>query len=143
MSKAVVAVVAVIICASSIACRAGGLVYTPINPAFGGNPNNGIFLLNEAAAQNNKTNPNALSPGSGFQQLSPLQQFNQALQSAILNRIASAVTGGVVDANGHLIPGTIQTTSFTITIVDIGNGMVRITTIDKATGQSTQFEVSQ
>ena len=128
--------------AFSVACRAGGLVYTPINPAFGGNPNNGVFLLNEAAAQNSKTNPNATSP-NGFQQLSPLQQFNQSLQSAILNRIASAITGGVVDSNGKLIPGTIQTTSFTITILDLGNGMVQITTIDKATGQSTQFQVSQ
>lgn len=132
----------VFVCASSVPCVAGDLVYTPINPAFGGNPNNGVFLLNEAAAQNNKTNPNAVSP-TGFQQLSPLQQFNQSLQSAILNRIASAITGGVVDANGKLIPGTIQTSSFTITIVDLGNGLVQITTIDKATGQSTQFQVSQ
>jgi curli production assembly/transport component CsgF len=129
-------------CVSGVSCWAGGLVYTPINPAFGGNPNNGVFLLNEAAAQNNKTNPNAVSPSS-FQQLTPLQQFNQSLQSAILNRIASAVTGGVVDANGKLIPGIIQTTSFTISIVDLGNGMVQITTTDKATGQSTQFQVSQ
>jgi len=139
-SRAVVAVTLVF--AFSIACRAGGLVYTPINPAFGGNPNNGVFLLNEAAAQNNKTNPNASSP-TGFQQLTPLQQFNQSLQSAILNRVASAITGGVVDANGNLKPGIIQTTSFTITILDLGNGLIQITTIDKATGQSTQFQVSQ
>ncbi len=128
--------------ALSNACRAGGLVYTPMNPAFGGNPNNGVFLLNEAAAQNNKTNPKATSP-NGFQQLSPLQQFNQSLQSAILNRIASAITGGVVDASGNLIPGVIQTSAFTITIIDLHNGMVQITTTDKATGQSTQFQVSQ
>ena len=31
------------------------LVYTPINPSFGGNPLNGQFLLNEAQAQNNFT----------------------------------------------------------------------------------------
>jgi curli production assembly/transport component CsgF len=125
----------------SVACHAGGLVYTPINPAFGGNPNNGVFLLNEAAAQNGKTNPN--SSAAGFQQLSPLQQFNQSLQSAILNRVASAITGGVVDTSGRLIPGTIQTSAFTITILDLGNNMVQITTVDKATGQSTQFQVSQ
>ena len=126
----------------SVACQAGGLVYTPINPAFGGNPNNGVFLLNEASAQNGKTNPNATS-GANFQQLTPLQQFNQSLQSAILNRVASAITGGVVDTSGRLIPGTIQTSAFTITILDLGNNMVQITTVDKATGQSTQFQVSQ
>jgi curli production assembly/transport component CsgF len=139
-ARAVAAVALVF--AFSVACWAGGMVYTPINPAFGGNPNNGVFLLNEAAAQNNKTNPNALSPNA-FQQLTPLQQFNQSLQSAILNRIASAITGGVVDSNGKLIPGIIQTSSFTITIIDLHNGMVQITTTDKATGQSTQFQVSQ
>jgi curli production assembly/transport component CsgF len=133
--------VAAVACAFSIACQAGGLVYTPINPAFGGNPNNGVFLLNEAAAQNSKTNPNASA--AGFQQLTPLQQFNQSLQSAILNRVASAITGGVVDTSGRLIPGTIQTSAFTITILDLGNNMVQITTVDKATGQSTQFQVSQ
>jgi curli production assembly/transport component CsgF len=140
LSKAGAAVVLVL--ASSVSCWGGGLVYTPINPAFGGNPNNGVFLLNEAAAQNGKTNPNSVSPNA-FQQLSPLQQFNQSLQSAILNRVASAITGGVVDSSGRLIPGTIQTSAFTITIIDLGNNMVQITTIDKATGQSTQFQVSQ
>ena len=136
------AIAGFMLCASCASCWAGQLVFTPINPAFGGNPNNGVFLLNEAAAQNNKTNPN-LTTANGFKQLSPLEQFNQSLQSAILNRIASAITGGVVDAQGKLIPGTIQTSSFTITILDLGNGLIQITTIDKTTGQSTQFQVSQ
>jgi len=130
-------------CLCCVRGHAGQLVYTPVNPAFGGNPLNGTFLLNEAAAQNNKTNPNAAGVGAGFQQLTPLQQFNQSLQNAILNRIASAITGGVVDSSGKLIPGTVSTTDFIITIVQIGPNLVRITTTDKATGQSTQFDVSQ
>lgn len=134
----------VVLWVSCVPCLAGQLVYAPLNPAFGGNPLNGTFLLNEAAAQNSKTNPSAISPGgAGFQQLTPLQQFNQSLQSAILNRIASAITGGVVDSGGKLIAGTVSTTDFIITIVQIGPNLVRITTTDKASGQSTQFEVSQ
>ena len=127
--------------AASIAC-AGELVYTPINPAFGGNPLNGSFLLNEAQLQDNYKDPQATSAaarGLG----TPLEQFNQSLQRTILNRIASAVTGGIVDANGNLIPGTIQTTDFIIAIVDLGGGVLQITTTDKATGQSTSFQVSQ
>jgi curli production assembly/transport component CsgF len=31
---------------------AGNMVFQFVNPNFGGNPNNGAFLLNEAQAQN-------------------------------------------------------------------------------------------
>ena len=121
---------------------AGELVYTPINPAFGGNPLNGSFLLNEAQLEDNFKDPEA-SSAAARSLGTPLEQFNQSLQRTILNRIASAVTGSVVDANGNLIPGTIQTTDFTISIVDLGGGLLQITTTDKASGQSTSFQVSQ
>ena len=124
------------------AARAGNIVYQPINPAFGGNPLNGNFLLNEAQIQDNYKDPSAAN-ASGATQKTPLQQFQDSLQRAILNRIAQAVTGGIVDAQGHLIPGTIQTADFTITIVDLGGGILQITTTDKQSGQSTVFEVSQ
>ena len=130
--------------ASLLVCTAfaGPIVYQPINPAFGGNPLNGTFLLNEAQLQNSYKDPNATS-ANGAAQKTPLQQFQDSLQRAILNRIAQAVTGGIVDAQGKLIPGTIQTADFTITIVDLGGGLLQITTTDKGTGQSTVFEVSQ
>lgn len=121
--------------------QAGELVYTPVNPAFGGNPLNGVFLLNEAQLQDNYKDPEASSAASrGLG--TPLEQFNQSLQRTILNRIASAVTGDIVDSAGNLIPGTIQTSDFIIDIVDLG-GVLQITTTDKATGQSTSFQVSQ
>ncbi len=121
---------------------AGELVYTPVNPAFGGNPLNGSFLLNEAQLQDTYKDPQATSAAARSLG-TPLEQFNQSLQRTILNRIASAVTGSVVDANGNLIPGTIQTTDFIIAIVDLGGGVLQITTTDKSTGQSTSFQVSQ
>jgi curli production assembly/transport component CsgF len=120
-------------------CNAGDLIYVPINPAFGGNPLNGTFLLNEANAQNTYEDPRA---AEARLQQSALEQFNQSLQRTILNRIASAVTGNVVDAGGNLIPGTIETSDFTIDIVDLGGGVLEITTTDKLTGQSTVFQVS-
>jgi len=145
MAKRIVAVA--ILGALSGGAWAGELVYQPINPAFGGSPLNGNFLLNEAQAQDNYKDPQASSAtASAFAARSlgtPLQQFNQSLQRTILNRIASSVTGTVVDANGNLIPGIIETTDFTIAIVDQGGGLLRITTTDNATGQSTSFQVSQ
>ena len=130
----------VFLCAIATA-QAGELVYTPINPAFGGNPLNGNFLLNDAQLQDNYKDPEASSAARSLG--TPLQQFNQSLQRTILNRIASALTGNVVDADGDLIAGVIQTTDFTIEIVELVNGTMQITTTDKHTGQSTSFQVSQ
>jgi curli production assembly/transport component CsgF len=130
----------VFLCAIATA-QAGELVYTPINPAFGGNPLNGNFLLNDAQLQDNYKDPEASSAARSLG--TPLEQFNQSLQRTILNRIASALTGNVVDSAGNLIPGSIQTADFMIDIVDLGLGVLQITTTDKATGQSTSFQVSQ
>lgn len=119
--------------------QATELIYTPINPSFGGSPLNGAVLLNSANAQNHFREP---SSGSASQTQSALDLFNLRLQSMVLDRLATSMTGSVFDSNGHLIPGTINTTNFSISIVDIGNGMLRITTTDKSTGASTSFEIS-
>ena len=39
--------------------QATELVYTPVNPAFGGNPLNGSWMLNNAQAQNDHTSSSA------------------------------------------------------------------------------------
>lgn len=114
-------------------------VYVPINPSFGGNPLNGSVLLNSAQAQNHYKEPSA-SPLSLRQ--SALQQFNETLQRSILSRVASAVSSGVVGTNGQLSPGTVETTDFRIVISDIGGGTLHITTTDKVTGQTTEFQIS-
>ena len=36
------------------------LVYTPVNPSFGGSPLNGAWLLGSAQAQNDKKDPDAV-----------------------------------------------------------------------------------
>jgi curli production assembly/transport component CsgF len=122
---------------ASAAAQAGELIYTPINPSFGGNPQNGSVLLSEAQAQNHFQAP---TPNT---QQNALDQFNSSLRSAILSRVASALTGNVVSSTGQLIPGNIETTDFHIAIVSLGSGVLQITTTDKTTGQSTQFQVNQ
>lgn len=120
------------------------LVYTPVNPNFGGNPLNGPNLLNEANAQNYYKNPSASGgAGAGATQLTPLQQFQQELQQAVLSRIAQSVTGGIVNAQGQLVPGTIQTSDFIINISQVSPGVLQITTTDKSTGQTTSFQVTE
>lgn len=114
------------------------LIYYPTHPAFGGNPMNGSALLNEANAQNTYKDPDAPRPPAPK---SSLQQFSDKLQNSVLNRIANSVTQSLYDAEGNLQPGTIETTDFSITISDPGDGTLLITTVDKTTGASTSFEI--
>lgn len=118
--------------------QATELIYMPNNPSFGGNPQNGPVLMNSANAQNHYVAPYDNRSGT---LLSPLDTFNQRLQAMILDRLAASITGSVFDHNGNLIPGTINTANFSISIFDIGNGMLSITTTDRLTGASTSFEI--
>jgi curli production assembly/transport component CsgF len=115
------------------------MVHTPMNPSFGGNPLNGPVLLNSANAQNHFK---ADSASSGVTTPSALDTFNQRLQSMVLDRIATSVTGSLFDSNGHLIPGTVETSAFRISIVQLPGGLLQITTTDKSTGASTTFQVN-
>src|SRR5688500_324249 len=83
-----------------------GLVYTPVNPSFGGSPLNGSTLLSAAQAQNKHTDPKSSSSGSLSGQQTPLQQFNEILERAVLNRLVTAATTSVMGADGQLQPGT-------------------------------------
>lgn len=123
---------------ATAAAPAGELVYQPTHPAFGGSPLNGAVLLNEANAQNTFKDPDAPRPRKPK---TPLEQFNEKLQAAVLNRIANAISQDLFDPDGNLQPGTIETTDFTITIVDPGDGTLLITTVDKATGATSTFEI--
>ena len=117
------------------------LVYQPVNPAFGGNPLNGPVLLNSAQAQDKHKDPDAQNSLNSLNK-TPLQDFNDMLERAILGQLATAATGGVM-SNGKLIPGTVETGNFRINIIDLGGGLLKITTTDKTTGGTSTFEVSQ
>lgn len=126
--------------------QASELVYYPLNPSFGGNPLNGQVLLNSALATNKHKDPgldNADTPIENMRQ-TPLQSFQESLERAVLSRLTSAATSNLFDpVTGKLVPGTVETGNFTITIADSGGGLLSITTMDKATGAVTTFEVSQ
>jgi curli production assembly/transport component CsgF len=115
------------------------LVYEPVNPSFGGNPLNGAFLLNNAQAQNDLKDPDT---ELGSESQTDLERFNDMLQRSILSRISASMSSSLFDANGELVPGTLETSDFVIDIVDLGDGVLRITTTDKNTGASSSFEIS-
>jgi curli production assembly/transport component CsgF len=116
--------------------EASGLIYTPINPSFGGNPNNGPVLMNEATAQNSYKAPSTA--------LSPLQTFQNNLQQAILNNLSTQIKNAMFGTNGNSInPGTYDAGNYTITVTDSGNGTLSIVTKDNTTGATAQFDLSQ
>jgi curli production assembly/transport component CsgF len=124
---------------------ASEIIYYPVNPSFGGNPLNGAYLLNSALATNKHTDP-ALDDKSSIDSTkqTPLQAFQESLERAVLSRLTSAATSNLFDpVTGKLVPGTVETGNFIITITDSGSGLLAITTLDKTTGTSTTFEVSQ
>jgi curli production assembly/transport component CsgF len=129
-------------CVGSACVHASELVYTPVNPSFGGNPLNGPVLLNSAQAQNKTKDPDAPTVTPSSQQTS-LQQFNDILERSVLSRLSSAATSSIIDQTGKLVPGTVNTGNFTIQISDLGGGLLQVTTTDKATGASTSFQVGQ
>lgn len=109
---------------------AGNMVFQFVNPNFGGNPNNGAFLLNEAQAQNSYKAPGG---SDGFTQTSALDNFTSAIQSQLLSGLLGNVATGK--------PGRLVTNDF---IVDIQNtnGQLTLNVTDRSTGKTSTIQVS-
>ncbi len=116
---------------------ASELLYQPVNPSFGGNPNYGAYLLNSAKAQNQFDDPDAPSR----KELTPTEEFNQRLQRSLLSRMTSIISRSVIGDNGAINPGNFETTDFLISITDLGGGQMNITTTDKVTGDQTSIVI--
>lgn len=109
------------------------MVYTPINPSFGGNPNNAPGLMSIAQAQN------------GFKApvVSPVEAFNLSLQRAILSRLTSQTMRAIFGTSPTLENGTYDTPGYTINVAYVPDtSFVTITTTDKSSGAVASFEVS-
>lgn len=64
--------------------KASELVYTPINPSFGGNPHNGNFLLGKAQAQNKHK--------AKLNKKSYAEKFQESLERAYINKMVREIT---------------------------------------------------
>ena len=134
---------ALLLTAGSLASQAVAteLIYYPRNPSFGGNPAYGHVLLNSALATKTHEAPTE-DDFRGFEEKSPLEQFNEALERQVVNRLTTAASAKIIGPNGNLIPGNLETDNFIINIADLGNGMLNVSTTDKLTGNTTTFMVS-
>ena len=124
----------------------GEIVQGFVNPSFGGNPNNGAVLLNEANAINKYKAPtsssSSSSSSSGSSSATSVSQFaatvDNLVQSAIANRLVTIALGS---SNIAPLPtNSIDTGVNTITITSIASG-TQVTIVNDLTGAKSIITV--
>ncbi|QCI12639.1 curli production assembly protein CsgF [Pseudomonas putida] len=125
--------IAACLLASACASQATELVYTPVNPAFGGNPLNGTWLLNNAQAQNDYDDPDLKDRTSAFAGTTALERFSNQLESRMLSQLLDNISNGNT--------GSMATDAFLIDVID-DSGALSIKVTDRATGEISVIEVS-
>ncbi|KHL69934.1 MULTISPECIES: curli assembly protein CsgF [Pseudomonas] len=114
--------------------QASELVYTPINPSFGGNPLNGGWLLGNAQAQNDHSAPGS-GLGAGYTGTTALERFTSQLESRLLSQLMTNIESGQT--------GTLTTSAFIIEIQDNANsGILSILVTDRVTGEVSEIVLS-
>ncbi len=115
---------------------AGELVWTPINPSFGGSSFNAQWLMNQAQQQNTFTGPVS---ESRYLSRDPLRNFQESLNRQILSRLASQITRNVFGET-PLEPGHFEIGTFNIDVTE-GTDGIHITIFDSSTGGETNIVV--
>lgn len=118
--------------ASAGAAAAQDMVYTPINPSFGGNPFNSAHLLGLANAQNNETDPSRTTGTSQAEQFS--RQLQSRLLSALASQVTDAIFGDDPQERGRIVFGG--------QIIEFVRGLESVVlTITNADGSVTTIEI--
>lgn len=107
------------------------LIYTPVNPNFGGSPLGGNYLLQNAQSQDDHEDPNR--PEDLYQQPSALDRFTDSLETRLLNQLLTDVGDG---NSGELI-----TDDFIVQILDV-DGVLTVLITDRETGDKSEIIVS-
>jgi curli production assembly/transport component CsgF len=121
---------------SSGQARAGDLVYTPVNPSFGGSPLNSNHLLGTANAQNEYKAKADASKAAGY---SPTDAFIQMLQSRLYSSLADAVSNSIFGPNAQQ-SGTVTFQDQQVAFINTGTE-IRLTITNFATGKVTEITV--
>lgn len=114
-------------------CFSQQLVYTPVNPAFGGNTFNYQWLLSAAEAQNSFTDPNAVDSDQ-----TDLERFQQNLNNQLLSSLSRSVFSSQL--GDELKEGSFNVGELALEIFESGEGLV-INILDTTTGEQTQIIV--
>ena len=113
-------------------------VYTPKNPAFGGNPYNYSWLLSSAQAQNDIKTSSTTNPYSNTS-TDPLTNFTTSLNQQILSELSRQIVAKQFGENA-LTAGTYTLGNYQINISNQSSGL-NITILDNSSGTSTTVSV--
>jgi len=144
MRKSLVAVVTASLCAAG-PTFARDLVYTPVNPAFGGSPLNGSYLLGLAGANNYRYNESPEAKKERRQQealnggTDPAAQFERQITSSLLSQIASTVGQQILGENAR-DSGTFNVGGTTVQFNRVG-GQINIDITEASTGGRTNIQI--
>lgn len=122
----------------SLAAHVSGqdFVYTPKNPAFGGDTFNYNWLLSSAQVQDLTEDPNAASFGSSR---STTDSFAESLNSLLLNQLSRELITTQFGEDGFS-DGTYEIGDFQIDVATTLEGLT-ITVFDLAQGEQTQIVI--
>lgn len=107
------------------------LKYKPTNPAFGGNPFNGPYLLSNATAQRQHEAP--------IRRRDPLEEFSDTVKRGLLSRIAREIADQILGEDAK-DSGTFEIGDLKIDFKQV-NDQVVIDINDQAAGGKTQIEL--
>ena len=134
----------------TLTANAGEIVQGFVNPSFGGNPNNGPVLLNEANAINKFKAPvvssssSSISSSSSSTTTGAPSQFaitvDNLVQSAIASRLVTQALGP--SSSTPLTTNSIDTGVNTITITSLPNNVgTQVTIVNDLTGAKSIITV--
>ena len=110
------------------------LVYTPVNPSFGGSPLNGAWLLGSAQAQNDKKDPDAVDR-SIYERPSDLERLTSQLELSLLSELLRDAQAGET--------GSLTTTDFFVRAYNGDAGLLIVEITDRVTGEISEIIIGQ
>lgn len=114
------------------------MIYQPINPSFGGFPSNGSVLLNQAQAQNDFKDPDAVDPFSK----SPLDRFNETLERQVLSQLARRIVEDAFGTGTGVGSGGLYTTdNFSIEIDTSDPAAINLIVTDLSNGDISTIQI--
>ena len=125
-------------CIFSNVLTAQQLVYTPINPSFGGSSFNGSWQLALAQAENRFT-ANPYSNYYNMYNSNSLNQFSQNLNNQILSQLSDKIIRSVF-GEANLSKGHYEVGNYVVDIAPSTDG-VHINIIDNSSGDQTNIIV--
>lgn len=126
-------IIFILICIASVHSSAQQLVYTPVNPAFGGDTFNYQWLLSSAESQNSFTDPSIVEDNR-----TELERFQENLNSQLLNSLSRNVFGSQL--GDELSEGSFNVGDLALEIFETAEGLV-INILDTNTGEQSQIIV--